>query len=57
MLGEIRITQKEAQERLQELLNSQPTLKQAFEEQGWEGLETFSDDPVAQEVLEWKSCL
>ena len=46
-----------AEERVKELLNSQPTLKQTIEDLGWEGLEGFSDDPVAQEILEWKTYL
>ncbi|WP_457681082.1 hypothetical protein [Thermovibrio sp.] len=54
MWSDRRISNNEVAERIKELLNSQPTLKQAFESQGWEGLEAFSGDPVAEELLEWK---
>ncbi|MEO2066528.1 MAG: hypothetical protein ABGX17_08535 [Desulfurobacteriaceae bacterium] len=48
-----RITQREAKERIKELLQSQPTLKKIVEEEGWEGLEGYSEDPTVQELLEW----
>ena len=53
MVAEIRITQKWADERIKEILNSQPTLKKLVEEQGWDALEELSEDPVAKELLEW----
>ncbi len=51
------ITQTEAKERLQELLNNQPALKQVVESEGWDGLEAYAEDPVVQEILEWSSLL
>ena len=51
------ITQTEAKERIQELLNSQPALKQVVDSEGWEGLEAYAEDPVVQEILEWSSLL
>jgi len=57
MIARENITQKDAKERIQELLNAQPTLKQVVETEGWEGLEAYAKDPVAQEILEWSSLL
>ncbi len=50
-------TKEDAEERIKELLNQHPSLKQIVEEQGWEGLELLSNDPVVQELLEWHECL
>ena len=57
MMTKERITQKDVKERIQEVLNNQPTLKQVVDSEGWEGLEAYAEDPVAQEILEWSSLL
>ena len=57
MKGITKIIQQDAKERVQELLNTQPTLKQIVDSEGWEGLEAYAEDPAVQEILEWSSLL